>query len=295
MPTAADTTMSAFGCVPAASIPPGPWWISGRGEIPFSRSRCDKSFARSASPTETTSGWCRSICPISSSRLAPAASATTPNFPGSASTTERHWRPMDPVEPKMDSCFTESFVFLFVGWKPSDLRPGRVDQYPIIPDNRNGEDERIDSVKHAAMSRQQTPRILDPRAPFIRRFQEVAHLPCHVSHRCHPQQMRQRHRHIPCKNDSHDQRAEETCHRSLPRFLWAQVRRQRMFPDRSPDEISCRITHPDDDHGEEQERRPLASRAVNLDGKRQGKCDENEPAAANSCRRKRFDHGPLCE
>src|SRR5580693_3478617 len=63
------------------------------------------SCALFSSLTETSSGRCRSIWPASSSRLPPAASATIPNRSGSASTTERHWRPMEPVEPRMDSCF----------------------------------------------------------------------------------------------------------------------------------------------------------------------------------------------
>jgi hypothetical protein len=29
--------------------------------------------------------------------------------PGKASTTERHCRPIEPVEPKIDNCFTMSF------------------------------------------------------------------------------------------------------------------------------------------------------------------------------------------
>ena len=33
----------------------------------------------------------------------------------------------------------------------ADLRPGRIDQNPIIPDNRNRQDESIDPVKHASM------------------------------------------------------------------------------------------------------------------------------------------------
>src|SRR3989442_10111210 len=124
--------------------------------MPFPGSRRDNSSVRPAAATDTTSGWWRSIWPTNSSRLAPAASATTPKRPGRDSTTERHCRPIEPVEPKMESCFTESLDFLFVGWKLSDLRPARVDHYPIIPDNRNRKDERVDSVKDAAMPRQNT-------------------------------------------------------------------------------------------------------------------------------------------
>src|SRR5713226_5182108 len=153
--------------------------------MPFSRSNWDRSSARLASPTDTTSGWCRSIWPTNSSRLAPAASATTPKRPGRDSTTERHCRPIEPVEPKMASCFTESFDFLFVGWELSDLRPGRVDHYPIIPDNRNGEDERVDAVKDAAMPRQNTAGILHPCAALVRRFKQVPNLPRDVADSSH--------------------------------------------------------------------------------------------------------------
>src|SRR2546429_9639973 len=237
--------------------------------------------SRAPSPSETTSGRCRPICPINSSRFAPAASATTPNLSGKASTTERHCRPIDPVEPKMDSCFTEPFVFLFVGWKLFDLRLGRVDQYPIIPDNRNGQDKRIDSVKHSAMPGQNAAGILDPRAPLISRFQQVAHLPRDISHRRHPQHMRQRHSHKPRKNDRHDQRTNYTRRRPLPSLIGTQMRRQLVFPNRSPYEIRCRISHPDNHHREEEQERSLVSGSVKSDGKRQRKRNQNQSAAAD--------------
>src|SRR6266567_538598 len=103
------------------------------------------------------------------------------------SSTLRPGRPLriEPAEPRMDSCFTESFDFLFVGWKLSDLRPGRVDHYPIIPDNRNGEDECVDSVKDTSVAGQKTTGILDPRAALVRRFEKIAHLPRHVADSSH--------------------------------------------------------------------------------------------------------------
>src|SRR5437879_1410262 len=62
-------------------------------------------------------------------------------------------------------------VIPIAGGNPSDLRLGRVDQYPIIPDNRNREDQRIDSVKYTAMPWQNASRILDSRTSLISRLQ----------------------------------------------------------------------------------------------------------------------------
>src|SRR5215813_1607429 len=162
--------------------------------MPFSSNNWESSSTRFASPTDTTSGWWRSICPISSSRFAPAASATTPKRPVSDSTTERHWRPIEPVEPKMESCFTGCFEFLYTNWRVvPGLGPGRVDQDPIIPDNGNRQDKCVDPVKNAAMAREQTAGIFDPGAALVTGLQQISHLPCDVSQRSHRQQMTQRH------------------------------------------------------------------------------------------------------
>ena len=45
----------------------------------------------------------------------PAESATTPKRGASASTTERHWRPIEPVEPRMASCFTKRKILFSSG------------------------------------------------------------------------------------------------------------------------------------------------------------------------------------
>src|SRR5258708_15498304 len=92
---------------------------------------------------DTISGRCRSICPTSSSRFEPAASAITPNRPGSDSTTERHCRPIEPVEPRMANlvkdCVTNSSFPCFRGLcfsglcfrgRVPELHARRVDQRP---------------------------------------------------------------------------------------------------------------------------------------------------------------------
>src|SRR5882672_11537956 len=157
--------------------------------MPFPRRSTASSSAFLASPTDTNSGLCRSICPASSSRFPPAASATTANLPGRDSTTDRHCFPIEPVDPKMESCFTELLIPFLSDGDSAGLRLGRVDPDPIIPDNRNRKDERVDSVQDPAMARQQASGILDPRAPFVRRFKQITLLPRHVSLRRHPQKV----------------------------------------------------------------------------------------------------------
>src|SRR5260370_41741354 len=178
--------------------------------MPFARSFCARSSAFAASPTDTTSGRCRSIWPTSSSKFEPAASATTPNRPGSDSTTARHCRPIHPVEPKMfnfvkdgvtnASSFALEPAFLGLGIRAHvfgpvfcngvpKLRPRRVDQGPIIPDTRNGQNQRVDTIEDPAVSRQHPSRILHAGAALVSRFEQVADLACDISRSCHGQQM----------------------------------------------------------------------------------------------------------
>jgi hypothetical protein len=58
---------------------------------------------------DTSLGRYRAICSATSLTFDPAARATTSKLPGSESTTFRHWRPMDPVEPKMAMRFMRLF------------------------------------------------------------------------------------------------------------------------------------------------------------------------------------------
>src|SRR6266849_5670208 len=294
-PTAAEMTISAFECVPTASIPSRPWWIAGRGEMPFPRSSTASSSAFLASLTDTTSGLCRSICPASSSRFPPAASATTPNVPARDSTTDRHCFPIEPVDPNMASCFTELLIPLLSMVTLAGLRLGRIDPDPIIPDNRNRKDQRVDAVKDAAMTGQQASRILDPRTTLVRRFQKIAHLPRHVSHCSHPQKVLQRSVDPTHKNERDDQRAKETRYRPFPRFLWAQMRRKGMLADRSAHKIRGRITYPRDHQRKKQQQRALRGQAVEPDRIRQRKRHKNQPAGADSRRGQRFHHRPLGE
>src|SRR6267378_1169176 len=164
------------------------------------------------------------------------------------------------------------------------LRLGRVDPDPIIPDYRNGKDERVDSVKDAAMTGQETPGILDPSATLVRRFKEIAHLPRHVSNRSHPQKVLQRSVDPTHENERNEQRSEETRYRPFPRFLGAQMRRKCMLADPSAHEIRRRITHPRDDQREEQQKGTLRRQSVESDRIRQRKRHKNQPTGADSRR-----------
>src|ERR1700736_1196896 len=116
--------------------------MAGSGDTPLNFIGSASSPALAASATDTISGRYRSICSASSSRLPPAASATTPNRPGSASTTDRHCLPIEPVEPKMANFekggVTQPFFLVFSNRDSTDLASRRVNQRPIIPDNRDG-------------------------------------------------------------------------------------------------------------------------------------------------------------
>src|SRR6266702_543288 len=72
------------------------------------------------------------------------------------------------------------------------------------------------------------------------------------------------------------------------------MRRQSMFADDSPYEISRRIPHPDYKHGEEEQKRPIASSPMKPDGKRQGERDQDEAAGAHSRSRQRFHERASC-
>src|SRR5579863_2218665 len=127
--------------------------MAGSGEIPLARSSAASSSAFSALATETSSGRWRAIWPASSSRLPPAASAAMAKRSGNASTTERHWRPIEPVEPKMASSFNEKLSPLtFLRNYRDGLTAGQINPNPIVPDNRKGQNQHVDSVKNAAMA-----------------------------------------------------------------------------------------------------------------------------------------------
>ena len=62
--------------------------------------------------TETILGECLTIWSAMSEAFAPAARPTTSKRPGNDSTTFRHCRPIEPVEPRMDIRFMAGIDFI---------------------------------------------------------------------------------------------------------------------------------------------------------------------------------------
>src|SRR3989449_11280065 len=120
--------MSASQCVATASRPLLPQETSGSASIlcePLGeRNRAASWSARVASATETSCGRCRKTCAANCSRFSPAASATTENRAGRDSTTLRHCRPIEPVEPRI-AIFLIFLTLLFhseMGWRQVQRR-----------------------------------------------------------------------------------------------------------------------------------------------------------------------------
>src|SRR6266571_6053799 len=72
------------------------------------------------------------------------------------------------------------------------------------------------------------------------------------------------------------------------------MRGQRVLADGSSDKIGRGISDPDYDHGEEEQKRPIASGPMKPDSKRQWKRDQNETAGAHSRSRQRFHKRASC-
>ena len=61
------------------------------------------------------------------------------------------------------------------------LGRGRIQQNEIIPDNRNGEDERVDTIEDAAVSGEERAGIFHACAALVGGFEQVANLACNIS------------------------------------------------------------------------------------------------------------------
>ena len=161
-----------------------------------------------ASLTETSSGRCRSTLAHSSSRLAPAARATIlkslrqrlhhgktlpPNRACRAENGELLHRTIHfsvlpnwletllSVSPNLGHQILPLTERRQTGM--SVLPAGQVNPNPIVPDNRDGQNQRIDSVKNAAMARKQAARILDARASLVRGLKKIPDLSRDIARR----------------------------------------------------------------------------------------------------------------
>src|SRR5882672_729652 len=225
----------ASGCVATAVRPALPCWISGSFAIPNACSRSARSAARSGVATETSSGWWREIWREISSRFFPAASADTPKRSGIASTTASVWRPMEPVDPRMEIFFTAvasiDLTLMLARKDPASRNAGSTEgklhkalgsnsaqdkPLEIVPDCGGGKNQGIDAVQHPAMAGEECSGILDAGTALKCRFENVPHLACNAAECSHRKHMRQRKLHPIREHCSHDQCSEQIRACSLP-------------------------------------------------------------------------------
>src|SRR6266496_3011113 len=154
-PAMAARTRSTSGSAAAAVTPSSPSRISGA-----SRPRSSRSLrAAERSDMATTRGRKRRTCSAARSAFLPAASAVTSKRPGARATTSSACTPIEPVEPRMASCFMR-------GTLPPEGGP------QIDP--RRDEEQRVDAVEQPAVPRDELARVLHARGALQHRLGEVA-------------------------------------------------------------------------------------------------------------------------
>src|SRR5271157_1038815 len=143
------------------------------------------------------------------------------------------------------------------------------------------------------MPRQQSSRILHPRRSLVRRLQQIPHLPRNIPNRSHRQQMPHRNPNPVAERPSHHQRPHHPPNRPFPGRLRGQFRRQQMFANRTPHQISHRIRRPRNPARKQQKPCPDGSQSVLWHRIRQRKRHQQQRARTNPCRRQRLHQRPL--
>src|SRR5713101_1671527 len=324
-PTAAETSSSTSGCVPTASKPSLPHWMSGKGARPWARSRPASSSARAAFATETSCGRWRAIWEAIRSMFSPAARASTQKRDGSDSTTLRHCLPIDPVDPRMARRF-KTCLFSIPCLPHSSTRPGvngagfpagvergRIvvrtlldflglctrgsagglqHQLEIIPDHGHGENKGVYPVEHSAVPRQQPAGIFGPRTAFIGGLGQIAHLACNIGQGCAGEHGAQADPGPARKENTDGKRGKQICRRTFPGFVRAEVRRHSPPANGTPDEIGCRIACPNQNQGEKQEFRSDTRHSLEWNPEAQGQSDKEQPGGTGAQGRQSFGEGP---
>lgn len=172
-----------------------------------------------------------------------------------------------------------------------DLPAGQVNPNPIVPDNRNCQNQGIDSVKHAAVSREQRTGILHVGAPLVSRLKQIARLPGDVSASGHPQQVKERDVYVFGERYSDQKRAENARRGAFPGFLGAENGREFVIADGAAYEVRGGVASPGDDEDKEQKARTEKAKGVKTNRERKRKSDENQRAGAEARCGQRFDHG----
>src|SRR5690606_5182000 len=132
-------------------------------------SRAASSVAVSGAATATTFGRKARICCSSSSTFRPAASATTSKRSGKRETTSSALRPMEPVDPRMESLRGAAIAI------PSTDEKGLVSQGP-----GRHEKQRIQAVEDPAVSGDELARVLHVEGALDHRLGEISERPEHA-------------------------------------------------------------------------------------------------------------------
>src|SRR5215469_10236413 len=133
--------------------------------------------------------------------------------------------------------------------RASDLHARRVNPQPIIPDNREGEDESVDTIKNTAVAGEERAGVLNAGAALVGRFEQIAHLAGDVAGCGHSEHVNRGDVYAsPVFHGERDQEgAEEAGDRAFPGLLRAEMRDERMAANGPADEISGSVAHPGDD------------------------------------------------
>src|SRR5215470_3551812 len=167
-PTIALTTKSTSLCVATRTVPACPLTISMcPSPSVFSCALTFSAFRSEAS--ERTLGVQRRACSSADSAFDPAAIVTSSKRSGWFSITLSVLWPMEPVDPRM----AMRFIIIRILFECFAEESGQI---RIVPHHRNGEEQRVDAVEHAAVAGKKSAGILKAGATLQCGFKEITEL-----------------------------------------------------------------------------------------------------------------------
>src|SRR5262249_27112240 len=147
---------------------------------------CLPTFSASCSEaSERTLGLQRRACSSADSAFDPAAIVTSSKRSGWFSITLSVLWPIEPVDPRM----AIRFIIIRVLFECFAEESGQI---RIVPHHRNGEEQRIDAVEHAAVTGKKSAGIFDAGATLQRGFKEISELCSNVRENAECSNMRPR-------------------------------------------------------------------------------------------------------
>src|SRR5215469_18762214 len=131
---------------------------------------CLPTFSASCSvANERIRGFHLRACSNAASAFAPAAIVTNSKRSGWFSITLSVLWPMEPVDPRM----AMRFIIIRILFECFAEESGQI---RIVPHHRNGEEQRVDAVEHAAVTGKQCAGIFDAGATLQGGFKQVSEL-----------------------------------------------------------------------------------------------------------------------